>query len=122
MTTSKAGKAIEKGCSLAWGGLGAACGVVYGLAYARRGNWKKAAGAAAGIVGGFAAQKLVYKGLMKGAPKVTKFHRTRKQFQRELRRYTKSMKSLSGIHGMAATNMSNSLVVRSLKGHSKRRR
>ena len=43
ITDSKWGRRIGTACSYAWGGVGAACNVVYASAYAAQGRWGQAA-------------------------------------------------------------------------------
>jgi RHS repeat-associated protein len=76
-TNSKWGKRVNKYCGFIPGVIGAGCGAVYTLAYARQGRWSSAAASAVGTVGGKYLGRAISAGFRKahGASRFTRRHR-----------------------------------------------
>ena len=104
LTDSKWGKRIGNACSFAWGAIGAACGAVYSLAYARQERWAEAAVA----VGGMVAGGLVTKGIGRiAASQRGRFSAAIRahggRYRAQMRRYDRTMRITANIYGLAAS-------------------
>jgi RHS repeat-associated protein len=82
---SRLARRIRGACSLAWGAVGTACGVAYGLAYARQGNLGRATQSLVSGAVGFGAARYAHRAF-RGVKFSTRWH-TRRQVRRYRRAY-----------------------------------